>query len=123
TCGGCAPRMRRLAEVSQRQFASLSALTASINCLVQASSGSWSAPNASIPVARMAFMTRDTIRTGDGRPVTVVVQGGTSEGVRGGGLARHPRAAQTTLLIAGLGTGLILELGSWSSYPATWRGV
>ena len=32
-------------------------------------------------------------------------------------------AAPLLLLIAGLGTGLILELGSWSSYPATWRGV
>ncbi|MCW3034857.1 MAG: integral rane sensor signal transduction histidine kinase [Actinobacteria bacterium] len=52
-----------------------------------------------------------------------MAQAGTAEGVQGRGLAGHPRAAQAALLVAGLGLGLALELGSWSSYPATWRGV
>jgi signal transduction histidine kinase len=52
-----------------------------------------------------------------------VAQAGTAKGVQGWGLARHPHAAQTAVLIAGLGMGLALELGSWWFYPAKWRGV
>ncbi|MEA2588881.1 MAG: hypothetical protein QOH66_1808 [Actinomycetota bacterium] len=63
TCGGCELRIRRVAEVSQRQSVSLSALTASVNCLAQAISGSWSASSAAVPAPRVAFMTRNTIRT------------------------------------------------------------